>query len=57
MWNLRNKTNEQKWRRETTKQALICREQIDGYQSGGQRVGGGWVKYVMGIKEDSCDEQ
>ena len=33
MWNLRNKTNEEK-NRQTKKQSLNYREQIDGYQKG-----------------------
>ena len=36
MWNLRNKTNEQR-QRQTKKQILNCGEKTDGYQ----RVGGG----------------
>lgn len=37
------------------------REQANGYQRGGGQGGGGggergWVKQVMGIKEDTCDE-
>ena len=37
MWNLRNKTSEQrgKKRDKPKNQTLICREQADGYQSGG----------------------
>ena len=38
MWNLRNKTNEQrgkKRQRQTRKQTLNYREQADGYQRGG----------------------
>ena len=60
MWNLRNKTNDQRWRmgeseRQTTKQTLDCREQTDDYQKGGWWVGES-VKYVMEIKEYTCNE-
>ena len=37
--------------RQTKQQTL--REQTDGHWRG---VGWGWVKKVMGIKEDTCDE-
>ena len=33
MWNLRNKTNDQR-KRQTKKQTLNYREQTDGYQKG-----------------------
>ena len=35
------------------KQTLNYRKQTDGYQRGGES---GWVKYVMGTKEYTCDE-
>ena len=36
VWNLRNKTNEQRGRKEANqKQTLNYREQTDGYQRGG----------------------
>ena len=43
MWNLRNKTNEQRKKKETNqKQTVNYREQTDGHQQGGEW--GGWVK-------------
>ena len=56
MWNLRNRTNEQRKRereRETKKQTLNYREQT--WLPEGRWVGG-WVKWVMGIKERTCVE-
>ena len=29
---------------------------IENKLTGGELVGGGWVKWVMGIKDDTCDE-
>ena len=43
MWNLRNKMNEQRDKKEreaqTKKQTLNYRQQTDGYQRGGGRMG------------------
>lgn len=40
MWNLKNKTNEQRKRdKPRNKQTLNCREQTDGHQRGGGGVG------------------
>ena len=46
LWNLRNKTNEQRKKRQTKNQTLKYKEQTGGYQE----TGGGWVKLVKGIK-------
>ena len=54
MWNLQNKTNKEKRERQTIKQSLKYREQTEGCWMGDDW--GGWVKWVMGIKEDTCDE-
>ena len=40
--------------KQTKKQILNYREQTDGCQKEGGW--GGWVKQVIGIKEDTCDE-
>ena len=39
--------------KQTVKQTLNCRKQSEGCWRGGER---GWVKWVMGIKEGTCDE-
>ena len=41
MWNLRNKTNEQREEKEKKKQTLNYREQTGGYQQGGWGLGDG----------------
>ena len=53
MWNLRNKSNEQRKKRQTKKQTLNYRAQTNSYQRGG---GGEWVKQEMGMKEGTFDE-
>ena len=57
MWNLRNKTDEHRGKKErqTIKQTLNSREKTESCWTG---VGWGkWAKWVMGIKEGTfCDE-
>jgi len=55
MWNLRNKTNEQREERvrDKPRNRLLTRENMLMVTSGG---GGEWVKWVMGIKEGTWDE-
>ena len=56
MWNLRTKTDEHRGRgkkREGSKpeESFHYREQTEGCW---REVGGGWAKWVMGIKEGTC---
>ena len=46
MWNLRNKTNEQRKKRQIKKQTLNYRKQIDGYQRRG-----GWEEEEIGDED------
>ena len=60
MWNLRKKTNEhrgkegkiQKTERERNHKRLLNTE--NKLRVAGREVGGGWGKWVMGIKEGTC---
>ena len=52
------KQNEGTWRgkkggKPKRQVVLLLQRTTDGYQRGG---GGRWVKWVMGIKEGTCDE-
>ena len=55
MWNLRNKTDEHTGGGEGNKpeETFKVREKNEGWW---REVGGGWAKWVMGIKEGTCDE-
>ena len=56
MWNLRNKTIEQRKKRERDKprnRLLIMENKL---KVAGWEVGRGWAIWVMGIKECTCDE-
>lgn len=60
MWNLRKKTDEhmgrgkrKKGRRETNHNRLLTIENKQGWR---KEMGGGWARWVMGIKAGTCDE-
>ena len=57
MWNLRNKTNEHRWgkkERGKPRNRLLTIE--NKLMVTGGEVGGGQVKWVVGVKEDTYDE-
>ena len=56
MWNLRNKINEPKvgGKRGKPSNRLLTIE--DKLRVAGGEAGGGWVKWVIGIKQCTCDE-
>ena len=61
MWNLRNKTDEHRGKkkikreREANHKRLLTIE--NKLRVAGGVVGGGWAKWVMGIKEGTCRDE